>query len=478
MTSDVEPIEFLSSFLTLPAVCYEKSRPDGASAPTLIAFNDALAANLGLRPNALKLQQKLNVFSGNALPPSANPVAMAYAGHQFGHFSPQLGDGRAHLIGELDNQAGQRFDVQLKGSGRTPFSRGGDGRSALGPVIREYLVSEAMHTLGVPTTRALAAVATGEQVFRETPEPGGILTRVAASHLRIGTLQFFAARGATDVVAALVSFALERHYSDIDTDESDALRLFKAVAARQANLVAHWMSLGFIHGVMNTDNMSLSGETIDYGPCAFMDEYRADKVFSAIDRGGRYAYSQQPLIAQWNLARLAECLLLLDDRQALFEEVLSKFRLQCQTHFVSRMHSKLGLAKSVATDASLIDEWLAMMEAESADFTVTFRELADALERNTPTSDHPAYLRWWQRVTEQDAPRASIAQSLRATNPAVIPRNHQIAAVIQAAYEGDYAPFHRLHDVLGRPFESTEASRPYELPPRDSERVRQTFCGT
>ena len=477
MTSHVEPIEFLSSFLTLPAVCYEKTRPDGASAPTLIAFNDDLAADLGLRPNALELQQKLNVFSGNALPPSAKPVAMAYAGHQFGHFSPQLGDGRAHLIGELDNAAGQRFDIQLKGSGRTPFSRGGDGRSALGPVLREYLVSEAMHKLGVPTTRALAAIATGERVIRETPEPGGILTRVAASHLRIGTLQFFAARGATDVVAALVSFALQRHYPDTDGD-SDALRLFTAVVDRQAKLVAHWMSLGFIHGVMNTDNMSLSGETIDYGPCAFLDEYRADKVFSAIDRGGRYAYSQQPLVAQWNLARLAECLLLLDDRQALFEEVLGTFRLQCQTHFVERMQRKLGLAAATSNDSSLIDDWLAMMEAESADFTVTFRELADALERDTPASDHPVYLRWWQRVTEQDASRLSVVRSLRATNPAVIPRNHQIEAVIQAAYQGDYAPFHRLHDVLRTPFEATEASRRVETSPTDSERVRQTFCGT
>ncbi|MFK8052928.1 MAG: YdiU family protein [Woeseiaceae bacterium] len=478
MKTATDSMIMTNSYLDLPDECYATVSPQGAQAPQMFAWNEELAADLGLRQIEQKPEQKLNIFSGNSTLDSPKPVALAYAGHQFGHFSPQLGDGRALLLGELQHCDGRSLDLQLKGSGRTPFSRGGDGRSALGPVVREYLLSEAMHSLGVPTTRALAAVQTGEQVLREQLQPGGILTRVAQSHLRIGTFQFFAARGARHTVEALRDYALRRLYPELPADQTPSLTLLDAVASAQANLVAHWMSLGFIHGVMNTDNMTISGETIDYGPCAFMDEFEANKVFSSIDRGGRYAYDQQPAIAQWNLARFAESLLSDDDKLTPYEDILTDFRQRYEVRYQDLMRQKLGLTNAEPDDQQLVRDWLQHLEQNHIDFTNGFRDLANRIEPNPSIDEAAFFTQWRSRLSRQSAEKQDVVKQLNRVNPKYIPRNHQVEKAIAAANQNDFQAFNQLHEVLKRPFAEQPAAIAFTAPPSDSERVTATFCGT
>ncbi|HEX5694438.1 MAG TPA: YdiU family protein, partial [Arenimonas sp.] len=424
------------------------------------------------------------------LPPGAVPVATAYAGHQFGHFVPQLGDGRAILLGEVLAPDGRRFDIQLKGSGPTPYSRRGDGRAAIGPVLREYLVSEAMHAMGVCTTRALAAVASGEHVMRDQVLPGAVLTRVAASHVRVGTFQFFAARGDDDAIRTLADHVIARHYPQLAFTDDRYLALLRAVAERQAALVASWLQVGFIHGVMNTDNMAVSGETIDYGPCAFLDAYDPNKVFSSIDRHGRYAYSNQPPIAQWNLARLAECLLPLFDRQG--DEGVADARAAIEgfagvfgDRWLAGFRRKLGLVTEDDGDETLVRDFLAALEAVQADFTLSFRALAvaagdDGFEHLPPLPKTPAMDAWlerWHARCETEDTTGRVAR-LKAANPAVIPRNHRVEAALSAAAAGDLAPFRLLLDAVRQPYDDSPARRGFMLAPTAGEQVLQTFCGT
>jgi serine/tyrosine/threonine adenylyltransferase len=473
---------FDNSYARLPGRFYARQAPRPVAKPSLIHINAPLAHELGLDPELLATPEGIEVLAGNRVAPGSEPLAQAYAGHQFGHFVPQLGDGRALLLGELIDRAGRRRDIQLKGSGPTPYSRGGDGRAWVGPVLREYLVSEAMHALGVPTTRALAAVYTGETVQREGPLPGAILTRVAASHLRIGTVQFFFAREDEQSLSVLVEYARQRHYPATE----GALGLFRAVIAAQAELVAHWLSLGFVHGVMNTDNTSLSGETIDYGPCAFIDTYRPDTVFSSIDVRGRYAYANQPQVMLWNLAQLGTALLgLIDTRhEAAVERAtaeLQRFPGLYEAVWLRRMRAKLGLQTEQAGDRDLAQDLLAVMAAGEADFTRTFRGLANG-EAQAEFLNPAGYLSWersWrERLAQEGATPSERHADLAATNPAFIARNHRIEAVIQAALAGDLAPFSRLHRVLARPFADQPDDRDLSLPPAPSEIVHETFCGT
>ena len=451
---------------------YLRVPPDVAPAPRLLVLNHALAAELGLD---LTKDEARDWFSGAALPPGADPIAQAYAGHQFGGFSPQLGDGRAHLLGEVLTPKG-RFDIQLKGSGRTPFSRGGDGKAAIGPMLREYLISEFMAAVRVPTTRSLAVVATGQDIWRETKLPGAVLARVAASHLRVGTFQFFAARGEGDKVKALVDYAIARHYPDLAGSETPALALLDAVIARQARLIAEWMGLGFIHGVMNTDNMAISGETIDYGPCAFMEGYAPGTVFSSIDHQGRYAYANQPLILGWNLARLAETLVpLLDANPEKAVEIandrLSGIAGRYRTEWLSVMRRKLGLVGEDMADAALADDLMTAMEG--ADWTLTFRRLADEAALRPLFTDFAKMEAWLPRWRARAGDGAS--QRLAAVNPAVIPRNHQVEEALGAATNGDIAPFHALLAAIQQPFVETQ---PYMLPAPTGFGEYVTFCGT
>jgi uncharacterized protein YdiU (UPF0061 family) len=476
------PPAFDNSFARLSARLFVRQAPRPVPAPKRIAINRELALELGLDPELLASPQGLAVLAGNAVAPGSEPLAQAYAGHQFGHFVPQLGDGRALLLGELIDRSGRRRDIQLKGSGPTAFSRGGDGRAWVGPVLREYLVSEAMHALGVPTTRALAALFTGETIHREGPLPGAILTRVAASHLRIGTLQYFAAREDLASLRVLVEYACQRHYPEA----TDALGLFRAVIAAQAELVAHWMGLGFVHGVMNTDNTSLSGETIDYGPCAFIDTYRPDAVFSSIDVRGRYAYGNQPQVMLWNLAQLGTALLdLIDTRHdAAVERAtseLQRFPGLYEAAWLKRMRAKLGLVTEQDGDRELAQDFLAVMAAGEADFTRTFRGLCDG-QAQGEFLNPSGYLSWEQawraRLAQEGATPAARQAHLAAANPAFIPRNHRIEAAIQAALVGDLGPFERLHRVLAKPFTPAPEDLEYALPPVPSEVVHETFCGT
>ena len=451
---------------------YLRVAPDAAPAPRLLVLNRPLAAALGLE---LTDDQARDWFSGAALPPGADPIAQAYAGHQFGGFSPQLGDGRAHLLGEVVTPAG-RFDLQLKGSGRTPFSRGGDGKAAIGPMLREYLISEFMAAAGVPTTRSLAVVATGEEVWRETKLPGAVLARVAASHLRVGTFQFFAARSDQAQVKALADYAIARHYPELAEVETPYLALLDAVIARQARLVAEWMGLGFIHGVMNTDNMAISGETIDYGPCAFMEGYAPGTVFSSIDHQGRYAYANQPLILGWNLARLAETLVpLLDPVQEKAIEIandrLTGIAPRYRAEWVAVMRRKLGLLDQDPADAQLADDLMAAMPG--ADWTLTFRRLADETALRPLFDDFTKMAEWLPRWRARAG--EGVAQRLDAANPAVIPRNHKVEEALAAATEGDMAPFHALLAAIQELF--TEAE-PYMLPAPTGFGQYVTFCGT
>ncbi|MCU0826178.1 MAG: YdiU family protein [Tabrizicola sp.] len=446
--------------------------PDVAPAPRLLVLNRSLADQLGL---SLTDAQAADWFSGASLPPGADPIAQAYAGHQFGGFSPQLGDGRAHLLGEIVTPQG-RFDIQLKGSGRTPFSRGGDGKAAIGPMLREYLISEFMAAIGVPTTRSLAVVATGEEIWRETRLPGAVLARVAASHLRVGTFQFFAARGDQANVRRLADYAIARHYPDLAQADNPYLALLDAVIARQSRLIAEWMGAGFIHGVMNTDNMAISGETIDYGPCAFMESYAPGTVFSSIDHQGRYAYANQPLVLGWNLARLAETLVpLLDPDQTravdLANDRLTGIAGRYHTEWLAAMRRKLGFVGEDDSDGAIANDLLTAMEG--ADWTLTFRRLADETALRPLFDDFTRMEVWlprW-RVRAGDGAARRIAQA----NPAVIPRNHKVEEALAAATEGNMTPFHALLAAIQQPF--TEAE-PFMLPAPTGFGRYVTFCGT
>jgi len=435
----------------------------------------------------------LAILSGKEIPLGSKPLAQAYSGHQFGGFSPRLGDGRVLLLGEVIDAHNQRHDIQLKGSGLTPFSRGGDGKSALGPVLREYLISEAMYKLSIPTTRALAAVATGEYVYRETPLPGGILTRVAASHIRIGTFQFGATLGEVNKLRELADYSIARHYPDKLNDKNPYLEFFKAVSNSQASLVARWMSVGFIHGVMNTDNMTISGETIDYGPCAFMDNYAADTVFSSIDSQGRYAYSNQPLILSWNLTRLAETLIPLVDPNVdraveLLKEVIETIAPLYESYWLTEMRSKIGLSSEEAQDFELINELLSVMEKSNADFTLVFRSLSDALLGNAEairklfdnSSSFNIWLeRWLQRIELDTIDKESIAKTMNKVNPIYVPRNHKVEEALRAAVlEADMIPFSELLEVLSNPYEEIKGKEGYASPAPITGIKYQTFCGT
>ena len=492
-------IPFNNRYVTLGETFYVKTRPTPVAKPALIKFNDALARLMGLSTGDLDTADLAAVFSGNTVPEGAEPLAMAYAGHQFGYFSPQLGDGRAILLGEMSGANGACFDMQLKGSGRTFYSRGGDGRAALGPVLREYLVSEAMAKLNVPTTRALAAVATGEPVAREQLLPGGVITRIASSFVRVGMFQYFATRGDVEAVKTLADYVIERNYPEVASAENPYVAFLEAVIERQARLIAQWMQLGFIHGVMNTDNMSIAGETIDYGPCAFMDAYDHDRVFSSIDHGGRYAYNNQPGIGLWNLTRLAESLAPLladetDDAIEVAQTLLKSYRAQYEQSWLAGMRTKCGLTAREDTeqeDKSLIEALLNVMAVNHADFTLTFYYLSQLWAQSSEHDgdcrslfDSPAQFDEWvvtwrgrlSRETRSDEARQA---NMRAVNPVYIPRNHQIEAAIRAAEdEGDFSVFHDLHEVLQNPFVRQAGKEHYQLPPEPEEVIQYTFCGT
>lgn len=454
---------FDNSFARLPARMFTALAPVPVADPQLIVRNDALAAALGI-----KFEDDTTVFAGNTVPTGAAPLAQLYAGHQFGNWNPQLGDGRAILLGEVLTPDGARFDLQLKGSGPTPYSRGGDGRAWLGPVLREYLVSEAMHALGVPTTRALAAVTTGETVYRETRLPGAVLTRVASSHLRVGTFQIYAARGQEDLLQALTDYAIARHYPDANGPAG----LLDAVIAKQAKLIAQWMGLGFIHGVMNTDNASIAGETIDYGPCAFMDSYDPARVFSAIDQFGRYAYQNQPSIAAWNMAQLATSLILLmpDRDQAIEDFTIAVNRLPdlYQAEWRKVFGRKLGIAQFTEEDDLLAQDLLTLMAEDQADFTNVFADLETARDQFLQRDAFDNWHKRWSARRDSDP-----------VNPLIIPRNHQVEAVITAGIAGDFVPFHALLAAVTQPFAPlTDATRTFAKAPTEEEQVTRTFCGT
>ncbi len=490
---------FDNRYLALGERFFDKTAPTPVAAPELIVFNASLAAQLGLAGDDITASAA-SIFSGNQVPQGAAPLAMAYAGHQFGHFVPQLGDGRALLLGEVTAADGTRRDIHLKGSGRTAFSRNGDGRSALGPVLREYLLSEAMHRLGVPTTSALAAVASGEQVARERLLPGGVITRVASSFVRVGTFQYFSARDDVAAIEALADYMLEKSYPDLRAADKPYVALLRAVVQRQAELIARWMQIGFIHGVMNTDNMAISGETIDYGPCAFMDSYHPDQVFSSIDRNGRYAYSNQPPIGLWNLSRFAETLLpLLDDNaEAAVKcayEVLETYPAHYEVHWLAGMRDKCGLSAVDEThddaDKALIEDLLALMAGNHADFTLTFYHLSQLQDQpsardnelralfDDPTQIDDWLKRWRRRLLTERRPEHERLRAMQAVNPVYIPRNHQIEAAIRAAEdEGDYTVFHALHEVLQTPFTRQPGKDPYMQAPKPEEIIEHTFCGT
>lgn len=480
---------FDNSYARLPAVLHTRVAPVPVARPGLAVLNEVLACDLGLEVGVLR-EQGAEVFAGNRIPGGAQPIAQAYAGHQFGHFT-NLGDGRAVLLGEHITSAGSRFDIQLKGSGQTPYSRRGDGRAALGPMLREYIISEAMHALGIPTTRSLAVATTGEQIAREEMLPGAVLTRVAASHIRVGTFEYANAIGDREVLAALMRYTLERHYPGLAGADNAALALLGAVLERQAKLIAQWVCVGFIHGVMNTDNMALSGETIDYGPCAFIDTYDPATVFSSIDRGGRYAYGNQPNIANWNLARLAEALLPLIDEEkdkavTAAEEKLGKFPERFRSHYTAGLRAKLGLFSEEDGDLELAKEFLDCLKGAQADFTGAFRSLVRAAETSelqgalsfggTPLRAWQA--KWMTRLERQQRSRADVVAAMSAANPAVIPRNHRVEEALAAAVAGDLSVMHRLLDALARPYEETSANEAYRDAPLPGSGPYRTFCGT
>ncbi|MBB6217780.1 uncharacterized protein YdiU (UPF0061 family) [Anaerosolibacter carboniphilus] len=476
-----------NSYARLPKSFFTSFNPTPVRSPKLIILNHPLVTSLGLNVQALQSNDGVAMLAGNQIPEGALPLAQAYAGHQFGHFT-MLGDGRALLIGEQITPSGERFDIQLKGSGRTPYSRGGDGRAALGPMLREYIISEAMYALDIATTRSLAVVTTGESVIRETEEVGAILTRVAASHLRIGTFQYVSKRGSVEDLRTLADYTLQRHFPDVDAVENRYLFLLQEVIKRQAVLIAKWQLVGFIHGVMNTDNMTISGETIDYGPCAFMDAYDPATVFSSIDIHGRYAYGNQPYIAAWNLARFAETLLPLlhaNEAQAvkLAQDAISDFTELYHCNWLAGMRAKLGIFNEELQDESLIEDLLSMMQKYHADYTNTFRALTFDKSEDTVLFGTTEFAQWheqWQaRLGRQQESKASSHQLMRNSNPALIPRNHRVEEALEAAVkQGDYNVMERLLDVLSRPYAHSPEQADYATLPAISTRPYRTFCGT
>lgn len=514
MPKTILSIPFNNSYAKLPSHFFAKVLPTPVKKPELILFNQDLAQELGIKMQANSQSETeaelAQVFSGNSIPQGAEPLAMAYCGHQFGQLNPQLGDGRAVLLGEVVTEQQpshshphphpQRFDIQLKGSGRTPFSRGGDGRSPIGPVIREYIVCEAMHALGVPTTRALAAVSSGEPVYRRGREPGAVFTRVAQSHIRVGTFQFFALRNDKEAVKALADYVLARHYPDIDTNNPNCyLRLLTAIARKQAELISQWMSVGFVHGVMNTDNMLVSGEGIDYGPCAFLETYHSETVFSSIDRQGRYAYGNQAAIAQWNLSRLAECLLFLidaDEKQAIAKasEVLDDFADYYLEQQQQQDNRKLGFSPQTAPDLTqgLITDIKQWLTSSQVDYTLFWRTLGKHTQSNhaegllaqldvTDATQVDALSAWfgrWQAALNAAGHRETAEKTMQQQNPAIIPRNHKIEEAIAAAENNDFLPFHRLVEALANPYKEQAVFADLTLPAKEYEKVSKTFCGT
>ncbi|GAB1766864.1 protein adenylyltransferase SelO [Priestia megaterium] len=474
-----------NSYAELPNIFFTPLDPNPVSSPKIVKFNDSLAASLGLQKEQLQSQEGVSILAGNSVPKGAFPLAQAYAGHQFGHFN-MLGDGRAMLIGEQVTPSGERVDLQLKGSGRTPYSRGGDGRAALGPMLREYMISEAMQALGIPTTRSLAVVTTGESIVREKELPGAILTRVASSHLRFGTFQFAAKWGTVENLQALADYALERHFSHIEKNEKKYLSLLQEVIKRHATLVAKWQLIGFIHGVMNTDNMTISGETIDYGPCAFMDTHDPETVFSSIDVQGRYAYQNQPGITGWNLARFAEALLPLLDQDIekaveIAQNAMTEFPKFYRENWLAGMQAKLGLFNEEKEDEALFQELLTMMKTYKADYTNTFRALTFNKLGKSDLFESEEFAQWqelWQkRLGRQKQSKAESEELMKHNNPAVIPRNHRVEAALDAAQKGDYSVMEDLLEVLSSPYESPDQSE-YCTPSAPSNQPYQTYCGT
>lgn len=478
--------KFDNTYLHLPEIFYTNLVPAPVPEPEMIILNTPLAIELGLDFSEISLDKQAVLFGGNQMPESAEPFAQAYAGHQFGHFS-MLGDGRAIVWGEHITPTGQRFDLQFKGSGPTPYSRGGDGRAPLGPMLREYIISEAMQALNIPTTRSLAVVTHGEQVYRETTLPGAILTRVASSHIRVGTFQFAALKEDEETIQALLDYTIKRHYPEIKEEQNKALFLLKAVIEKQAELITHWMRVGFIHGVMNTDNMALSGETIDYGPCAFMDTYDPGTVFSSIDHAGRYAYANQPAITQWNLARLAETLLPLINKNAekardLAEEAINGFGVVYKEKSLSMLRAKVGLFGEQPEDEKLITDLLDWMHQKGADYTNTFLDLANESLPKGESYNSDTFKEWharWQaRVVENAQPLESSLALMRANNPVVIPRNHIVEQALDAATNGDLHPLKNLLAALQKPYKNSSDLNPYQCTPKPEEKVCHTFCGT
>jgi uncharacterized protein YdiU (UPF0061 family) len=489
-------IPFDNSYARLPERFFARWSPTPVSEPRLLRLNDELARHLGISPEYFATPEGVDVLAGNRVPQGAEPLAMAYAGFQFGSWVPQLGDGRAILLGELIDRDGIRRDVQLKGAGPTPFSRGGDGRAGIAPVLREYIVSEAMAALGVATTRSLAAVTTGDSIMRETAVPGAVLTRVAQSHIRVGTFQFFAGRQDLEAIRTLADHVIARHYPSASQAEKPYLALLRAVIDRQAELIASWQTLGFIHGVMNTDNMSIVGETIDYGPCAFMDSYHPDTVYSSIDRMGRYAYKNQPAIAHWNLVGLAKALLPVlgtdqDAAVAQANEALQTFPERFEHFHHLGLQRKLGLGDSREGDVALAEDLMSRMADNKADFTLTFRRLAEAVDEDSRAGESVRSLfekpqafddwavAWKRRLDSEGRSRAEVRKNMRAASPAFIPRNHLIEEVIQAAVDGgDFEPFERIVEVLASPYDEQPENERYASPPRPDQIVHETFCGT
>ena len=488
-------INFDNSYSKLPDIFFERINPVAVKEPSLIQFNDPLAKEIGL--NLEKNENLFSViFSGNKILKGSEPIALAYAGHQFGHFVPQLGDGRAILLGEIINNDGRRFDIQLKGSGQTRYSRGGDGRAPLGPVIREYIISEAMHALDIPTTRSLAIVATGEMVSRETLLPGGILTRIASSHLRVGTFEYFAAFKDLKNLKLLTDYAINRHFPNIKNDDDFRYQIFlKLVCENQASLIAKWMHVGFIHGVMNTDNTSISGETIDYGPCAFMDNYDPNTVFSSIDHHGRYAYGNQPNIAQWNIACLGQCLLPLINTERnkaieIVEEILDGFADAFRKYWLNGMYKKIGLLENKKNNHILLDELLRLMEKDKSDFTLTFRYLSNLVEEENNNSlfkqqflsknEIDSWLvKWKECLKKEGNSEKEIKKLMLKVNPAFIPRNHQVEkAIYEVINNYDYSYVNRLIELLNKPYNYQPDNLEYMNPPDNYDQNYQTFCGT
>ena len=478
--------KFDNTYLHLPEIFYTNLVPAPVPEPEMVILNTPLAIELGLDFSEISLGKQAVLFAGNQMPESAEPFAQAYAGHQFGHFSI-LGDGRAIVWGEHITPTGQRFDLQFKGSGPTPYSRGGDGRAPLGPMLREYIISEAMQALNIPTTRSLAVVTHGEQVYRETTLPGAILTRVASSHIRVGTFQFAALKEDEETTQALLDYTIKRHYPEIKEKQNKALFLLKAVIEKQAELITHWMRVGFIHGVMNTDNVTLSGETIDYGPCAFMDTYDPGTVFSSIDHTGRYAYANQPAITQWNLARLAETLLPLINENAekardLAEEAINGFGVVYKEKSLSMLRAKVGLFGEQPEDEKLITDLLDWMHQKGADYTNTFLDLTNEVPPKGESYNSDTFKEWhtrWQaRVVKNTQPLESSLALMRANNPVVIPRNHIVEQALDAATNGDLHPLKNLLTALQEPYKNSSDLKPYQCPPKPEEKVCHTFCGT